>query len=222
MGGNHGAWLADLQRQADPGGPAHRPGEPHDAPNPGPGCAFLLATTACQPAPGPEAEASVAVAAPGGLELANLRRVVEIAHDKLVALAEAQPEGNMEWRPMDGVRSVSEVFVHVAADNWFVPAIMGIPAPEETGVTDDVTTFREYQTRTMSKPEMVAALDASFEHLLGAMDATSDELDRAMTLGQSETTVGDVWIRAVIHIHEHVGQSIAYARVNEIVPPWSR
>ena len=43
-----------------------------------------------------------------------------------------------------------------------------------------------------------------------------------MTLGSSETTVGDVWIRAVVHLHEHLGQGIAYARSNEVVPPWSR
>jgi hypothetical protein len=53
------------------------------------------------------------------------------------------------------------------------------------------------------------------------MDATSEELDRAVVLGSSDTTVGDVWIRAITHLHEHLGQSIAYARSHEVVPPWS-
>ena len=52
-------------------------------------------------------------------------------------------------------------------------------------------------------------------------DASGGELDREVVLG-TPTTVGDVWIRAVVHLHEHLGQSIAYARSNEVVPPWSR
>ena len=102
-----------------------------------------------------------------------------------------------------------------------MPALLGVPAPPETGVTDDVMTFRAYQEQDMSREEMLAALDDSFDFFLAAMDQTADELDREVVLG-TPTTVGDVWIRATTHIHEHLGQSIAYARSNEIVPPWSR
>jgi len=155
------------------------------------------------------------------LEIADLKRTVTIAHEKFTSLARAMPEGDLTWRPMDGVRSVSDVYVHVAADNYFVPALMGVEPPAETGVTSDRATFQAYQARSMSKDEMVAAVDASFEFLLGAIDATASDLDREVVLG-TPTTVGDVWIRAVTHLHEHLGQSIAYARSNEVVPPWSR
>jgi hypothetical protein len=73
----------------------------------------------------------------------------------------------------------------------------------------------------MSRDEVIAGVGASFEFLLAAMEETRAQLDRAVTLGGSETSVGDVWIRAVTHLHEHLGQSIAYARANEVVPPWS-
>lgn len=189
---------------------------------------ILLATTlsltaACtQPSedvdPSP---ASTASADAAQLEIENLIRVTRILHEKFTALAEAMPEDDLAWRPMDGVRSVSEVFVHVAADNWYVPALMGWEAPAETGVTDDVETFRAYQLREMPREEMLEVLDASFVFFLDAMEASTGELDREVVLG-SPTTVGDVWIRAVVHLHEHLGQSIAYARTNEIVPPWSR
>ena len=155
------------------------------------------------------------------LQFENLLRTVQIAHDKFTALAGAMPESEFAWRPMDGVLAVSEVYIHIAADNFFVPSLMGLEAPAETGVTDDVRTFRAYQEREMTKIEIIEAVDASFEFLLGAMEETREELDRTMTLGSSDTTVGDVWIRAVTHIHEHLGQSIAYARTNEVVPPWS-
>lgn len=154
------------------------------------------------------------------LELQNLIRVTETLHEKFTALAGAMPEDDLTWRPMNGVRSVSEVYVHVAADNWYVPALMGWDAPPETGVTNDVETFRTYQDREMSRAEMLEALDASFDFFLRSMEASADELDREVVLG-SPTTVGDIWIRAVVHLHEHLGQSIAYARTNEVVPPWS-
>jgi hypothetical protein len=156
------------------------------------------------------------------LRPSDLERTVEILHEKMTSLAEAMPERSLDWRPMEGVRSPREVFVHVAADNWYVPALMGWQAPEETGVTDDVATFRSYQERSMSHDEMLAALDASFDFLRTAMAESSEDLDRAVTLGEQPTTVGDVWIRATVHLHEHLGQSIAYARSNEVVPPWSR
>jgi hypothetical protein len=98
---------------------------------------------------------------------------------------------------------------------------MGWDAPDETEVTDDVMTFRAYQERDMTRAEMLSALDASFEFFRGSMMESMGDLDREVVLG-TPTTVGDVWIRAVVHLHEHLGQSIAYARTNEIVPPWSR
>lgn len=167
--------------------------------------------------PAPDGEASGAA----GLELANLEATLETLHEKFTALAEAMPAEDLDWRPMEGVRSMQEVFVHVAADNWFVPALMGWEAPSETGVTSDGATFQMYQDRDMTREEMLLAVDDSFRFLRESMAASVDDLGREVTLG-TPTTVGDVWIRAVVHLHEHLGQSIAYARSNEVVPPWSR
>jgi uncharacterized damage-inducible protein DinB len=157
-----------------------------------------------------------------GLELANLERTVEILHEKMTALAAAMPEESLAWRPMEEVRSVEEVYIHVAADNWWVPAMMGWDAPPETGVTADSETFSAYQSRTMPRDEMLEALDASFVFFRQAIAESAGELDRPVSLRGSPTTVGDIWIRAVVHLHEHLGQSIAYARSNGVVPPWSR
>ena len=179
----------------------------------------LLTLVACDAPPANEAVQPEQVAAE--LQLENLERTLTIAHEKFTSLAETMPESTLDWRPMEGVRSVAEVYIHVAADNWYVPALLGVPAPPETGVTNDVMTFRAYQEREMSREEMLAALDASFVFFLDAIDQTVEELDRGVTLGQP-TTVGDVWIRATTHLHEHLGQSIAYARSNGVVPPWSR
>ncbi len=182
---------------------------------------ILLAglTVACS-APEDRESLDQASTSPAELHLADLRSTVVTLHDKFSALAEAMPEGDLAWRPMDGVRSVSEVYIHIAADNYYVPSLMGWRAPDETGVTDDVATFRAYQDRTMSRDQMLTALDDSFRFFLASMEESVGALDREVVLG-SPTTVGDVWIRAVVHMHEHLGQSIAYARANSVVPPWS-
>lgn len=155
------------------------------------------------------------------LELTDLESTVETLHEKFTALAGAMPADDLGWRPMEGVRSVEEVFIHIAADNWFVPALMGWEAPAETGVTSDGATFQAYQQRTMTRDEMLDAVDDSFRFLRESMAESRGDLGREVTLG-TPTTVGDVWIRAVVHLHEHLGQSIAYARSNGVVPPWSR
>jgi len=179
---------------------------------------FLLAAcSAAEPADSATQSEDVSVE----LRLDDLRGTVETLHEKFTTLAAAMPESDLGYSPMDGVRSVSEVYIHVAADNFYVPALLGWEAPEGTGVTSDVMTFREYQQQTMSRDDMLAALDASFEFFLASMADSEGDLDREVELG-SPTTVGDVWIRATVHLHEHLGQSIAYARSNGVVPPWSR
>ena len=158
----------------------------------------------------------------GSAVVANLQRTVGIAHEKLVALAEAMPEEAYGWRPMEGVRSVGDVFIHVAADNWFGPALMGVVAPAETGVTTEDATVRAYQERSLSKEEILDEMEASFQHLLAAMETKAPQAGEEVTLRGNPMTMADLWVRLVVHMHEHLGQSVAYARSLEVVPPWSR
>lgn len=188
--------------------------------------AMLLVMAACDgAAPSGQSEAPLASRSASGSAEAvveNLRRTVGIAHEKLVSLAEAMPEEDYAWRPMEGVRSVGDVFIHVAADNWFGPALMGIEAPPETGVTMEDATVRAYQERDLSKEEILAEMEASFQHLLAAMEATAPRAGEEVSLRGNALTQADLWVRLVVHMHEHLGQSVAYARSREVVPPWSR
>ena len=84
-----------------------------------------------------------------------------------------------------GVRSVSEVYRHIAADNFFVPTLMGIAAPPETGINEDASTFRAFQERELDRDEVIETVDASFEFLSRAMHATARDLNRQITLGTS-------------------------------------
>lgn len=187
---------------------------------------FLLMTltglSACQSQQGGEAVADAAdAAADAQVMLDHLAAQARTLQEKLEGLAEAIPEESYGWRPMEGVRSVAEVFAHVAADNYLLPAALGVAAPEGTGITTDYTTAQAYEARERSKEELIAGLTASFDHLFAAMEATRGELDASVTVFGSEFTGGGLWTMTVTHLHEHLGQMIAYARSNSVVPPWS-
>lgn len=170
------------------------------------------AAASSQPAPTTDAQAMVD----------NLLEQARTAREKLEGLAEAIPEDAYGWRPGEGVRSVGEVFIHVAADNYLLPAILGVEAPAETGITTDYATVQAYEGQELSKAEIVANLRASFDHLEEAVASTRTDLDRTATAFGTEFTTGGLWTMAVTHLHEHLGQGIAYARSNGVVPPWSR
>ena len=154
--------------------------------------------------------------------MANLSRTVGIAHEKMVSLARAMPEDRWEWRPMEGVRSVAEIYQHVAADNWFGPALMGVMPPADVGVTGDAETVDAYQARAMSRDEIVAELERSFVYLEGALAQAGPRADEEVRLRGNPLTQADLSVRLIVHLHEHLGQAIAYARANGVVPPWSR
>lgn len=139
------------------------------------------------------------------------------------ALANAIPESAYGWRPAQGVRSVGEVFQHIAADNYILPVFMGTPAPATTGITEDYGTAVAYETRTgLIKAQIIADLEASFAHLHRAIGVNTDAniTDNTNWFGQQATRLSAM-TGTVTHLHEHLGQLIAYARSNGIKPPWS-
>ena len=154
----------------------------------------------------------------------DLLRDLDEVEEKLVGLARAVPGDRWPWRPVQGVRSVGEVFQHVAADNYLMPVFLGTAAPASTGIKgDDYATAQAYESRTLARDSVIADLQRSFAHVRTALRATT-----AARLGESvdffgqQRTVQWVWVLTVTHLHEHLGQSIAYARSNGVVPPWSR
>lgn len=156
--------------------------------------------------------------------MADLMRDVEQVQTKVLGLAEAIPEGAWSWRPGEGVRSVGEVFLHIAADNYFIPTAAGAMPPAATGIkAGDYASVQAYEGRKLDKAATVAEVKASFEHLSQVMhqvdEAAMDE--QIQMFGQSFTR-RQMWVLTTTHLHEHLGQMIAYARSNAVVPPWSR
>ena len=166
------------------------------------------------------AAALALLALPAGAQTLQSEMATDVraVGDKFVSLAEAMPESAYDWRPQEGVRSVSEVFMHVAAANMGLPAnFMGVTPPD--GYAQDWFGGAEQIT---DKDEVVRHLRTSFDHLASTLEGLSDEqLQQSVSVFGRDTN----WLGAAMltqtHTHEHLGQSIAYARMNGVTPPWS-
>jgi uncharacterized damage-inducible protein DinB len=153
--------------------------------------------------------------------MADLLRDVTQVEQKVVGLAKAIPATGYEWRPGKGVRSTGEVFMHIASDNYFMPVILGTAAPVDTGITKEYSTAEAFEKRTMNRDAIIAELEKSFAFLKAAMTA-APEATLNTPMGTQKQSPRALWIATATHLHEHLGQLIAYARSNNVVPPWSK
>jgi uncharacterized damage-inducible protein DinB len=160
------------------------------------------------------ATTTAAKAATGSGVKASALHSLEDAQKKLIALAEAMPADKYTWHP-EGARTVGEVFNHVAGANYFLPTLMGAKMP--AGVDP-----RTFDKEAGDKAKTVGTLKASFDHVIAAVNAVPEaELGKAVKIFDHDGTYLDIVFILVSHAHEHLGQSIAYARSNGVVPPWS-
>ena len=167
-----------------------------------------------QPAP--------ASATPTGL-VADLLRDIGQVERKMIGLAKAVPADKYGWRPGAGVRSVGDLVMHVTADNHFFPAILGTPADPATGITAEFKTAQAFEQRKLSRDSAIVELERSFAFLKKSLAATPEaKLTGKVSMFGQQFTVQQAWLLATVHLHEHLGQFIAYARSNGVTPPWSQ
>jgi uncharacterized damage-inducible protein DinB len=139
---------------------------------------------------------------------------VAFMQGRITSLAEAIPEDKYSWRPGEGVRSTAEQVVHTLTAAYGIPSMMGKKMPDHINF--------EIEKSMTEKTEILKNLKASFE-------SVTDFLKSYDTANYEEivkTPFGEYTQRTMIliinnHYHEHLGQLIAYARVNGITPPWS-
>ena len=142
---------------------------------------------------------------------------MEVMRGKFLGLADAFPEDLYTWRPMEGVRSVSEVLMLIASEGYgFAPMALGAPTAlsreESQGLAEiaDKATVIDHLTRGFAyAQETIEAIDPAT--LVGAR-----------SLFGRERSSPELMLFVAGDMHEHLGQLIAYARTNRIVPPWSR
>jgi uncharacterized damage-inducible protein DinB len=135
--------------------------------------------------------------------------------NQLIALAEATPADKFAWRPAPGVRSTSEVYMHIVMANFFLLSVTGpkMPADLKQDAEKTVTT----------KPEVIAWLKRSLDAVKQAhMAADPRDMTRKVKVANRDATVDGMYLRIIVHANEHMGQLIAYSRMTGVVPPWSK
>jgi uncharacterized damage-inducible protein DinB len=135
---------------------------------------------------------------------------------QLTALADAIPAEKYAWRPGPGVRSTGEVYMHIAGANFYLLSETGQKLPPDFDAVD-VEKIAGDKARVVEW--LKRSLDAVKQAHAGIKPA---DLQRKVTIEGREATVDGVYLRILVHANEHMGQLVAYARMNGIVPPWSR
>jgi uncharacterized damage-inducible protein DinB len=155
------------------------------------------------------------VAAPTSGFRAEFLEEVAYYEQRYTRLAEATPAEKYTWRPSEGVRSIGEVFTHITAANYGVARAFGTAPP--AGLD-----FKSIASLSPDKPKVLQALKDSFAHFRSAIVGLNEtDADKPQKMFNRETTLRGSFIVITGHFGEHLGQSIAYARMNGVVPPWT-
>jgi uncharacterized damage-inducible protein DinB len=140
---------------------------------------------------------------------------VRVQEDKFARLADAIPADKYIWRPGPDVRSISEVFLHVATANYNLPKLIGSPPPAGVDIP-------KLEKSTTDKAKVVSILKDSFTHERNAIMKMPDaDLEKSLDWFGGKNTERGILLFMTRHTAEHLGQSIAYARFVGIVPPWT-
>lgn len=147
---------------------------------------------------------------------AEFLAVMAAAEEKYVKLAEATPQEKFNWRPAPGVRSVAEVFLHVAGANYGLVGRLGAAPPAGVDLAN-------LEKSTTDKAAIINHMKDGFAAFRAAVVAFPEgEAEKMVPLfGGQQVTARHFLTFIADHNGEHLGQSIAYARTNGIVPPWS-
>jgi uncharacterized damage-inducible protein DinB len=137
------------------------------------------------------------------------------ANKKFISLAEALPQDKFTWRPAPDARSFAEVFLHVAGERYQILALGGATPP--AGFDG-----KKYEKSTTDKTKIIEELKKTGDFMRTTIDAmTNADFAKLLPKLGPEANAGDVVYILVADAHEHMGQVVAYARENGVVPPWT-
>jgi uncharacterized damage-inducible protein DinB len=140
---------------------------------------------------------------------------LQAVNKKCVDLAEALPSDKLTWRPSPDARSFAEVFLHVAGERYGILSMMGANPPAGFKA-------REFEKSTTEKERIVENLNQSWNFANKTINGMSNaDFAKLMPKLGPQANEGDVVYILIVDAHEHLGQLIAYARQNGIVPPWT-
>ena len=146
---------------------------------------------------------------------------LDTLHAKFVALAKAIPADKYDWRPAPGVRSIGEAFMHAASEYYtYAPASWNAKrSPVVTPGREGYAAFEKKST----KADVLEHLDAGWDYTKSTVSAADpSSLTGKVKIFGGQYTITETSLGVVDDLHEHLGQLIAYARMNGTVPPWSK
>jgi uncharacterized damage-inducible protein DinB len=136
--------------------------------------------------------------------------------EKVLSLAAAMPEDLYSWSTGEGLMTVAQVYAHIARYNFmYLEDQLGVPTPEDL----DLDRLEELTDKALIGEVLQRSVDHVREHL---PELSEEDLKTRSTLYGRDVAGWAVLVQLVAHLNEHVGQSVAYARINGVVPPWSR
>lgn len=177
--------------------------------------AFLLGPARSVQTQEKTAEKAPTASAPTSGFRAEFLEEMAYYEQRYASMAAAMPAEKYTWRPSEGVRSVGEVFTHIIGANYGIARALGTPPP---------ASFDPKAITALSgdKAKVLPALKESFAHFRAAILALNEaDADKPQKMFGRQSTLRGSFIMITGHCGEHLGQSIAYARVNGIVPPWT-
>ena len=135
--------------------------------------------------------------------------------NQLIALAEATPAEKFTWRPAPGVRSTSEVYMHLVIANFGLLSVTGPKVPPDLK--------EELEKPVTSKADVINWLKRSLDAVRQAhLSEPPKDLERKVRVNGRDATVDGMFLRIIVHANEHMGQLVAYARMTGVTPPWSK
>ena len=135
---------------------------------------------------------------------------------QLIALAEATPQEKFGWRPGPDVRSTSEVYMHIVIGNFYLLSVTGPKMPADLSSLD-------MEKTVTGKAQVIDWLKRSLDAVKTAhATAKPADLRRKVKIQGVDADVDGIYLRIIVHANEHMGQLVAYARMNGIAPPWSQ
>ena len=146
---------------------------------------------------------------------------LDTLQSKFLALAEAFPANKYAWRPAQGVRSVGEAFMHVASE-FYVYAPLAYGAARSPVIPRGQDSFKKFESMS-TKDDVVKHLKEGFAYAKQSISAIDEsQLTRSRKLFGGDHNIVETSFAMTDDLHEHLGQLIAYARMNGVTPPWSK
>lgn len=140
---------------------------------------------------------------------------LDAVQKKFVELANALPDEKLTWRPSPDARSFAEVFLHVAGERYGILHLMGAETP--AGID-----LKNFDKSTTDRAKILTELNNSWDYTQKTIQAMPNaEFAKLLPKLGPQANAGDVVYILAADAHEHLGQVIAYARENGIVPPWT-